>query len=353
MFKIAKVEKSNFYIDKAMNSMQEFAIKERKSIEDRFFKNLSTKKKDSDQVKLDKRKDLELEKIRYLNKTLNISMKKVITKFPRLSKIDEIYKSLINTSKTPVKDIENALATLLWITNKIDEFTQNSEHKIKRAKTQQTVGFIMKKYLGKVNSLFRKNKKTFELLDDARKFMNKLPHFEDTYTVAIAGFPNVGKSTLMNKLTNSNVEIQNYPFTTKGLMFGYISQFDKKIIQLIDTPGLLGRDKQNQIEQRAQIIISKFADSIIFVLDFTQTCGYSIKNQIKLLKETVEFQKNISIYISKKDIFDEETNELIDEYKNVLKKCNVFENFEELKKHILDEKTKSKNFNKKDINVIR
>lgn len=353
MFKIPKVENANFYIDSAMNSMQEFAIKERENIEERYNKTPSTKNKGFDVIKLNKRKDLELEKIRFLNQRLNTTIKKLIKNFPRLKKIDEIYIKLINTSQVPLKEIENSLSRLQWITNKIDEFTQNTEHKIKKAKTQQTTGFLMKKYLGKVNSLFRKNKDIFEKLDSARKFMNKLPEFEDIYTIAIGGFPNVGKSTLMNKLTKSNVEIQNYPFTTKGLMFGYIYQANTKTIQLIDTPGMLGRDKQNQIEQRAQIILSQYSNIIVYVIDFTQTCGYNIKNQIKLLRETKELKKTILIYLSKTDIFDNDAKELKKEYENTLKKYKTFENSEELKKHIIEEKSKNKKFNIKNINVIK
>ena len=47
----------------------------------------------------------------------------------------------------------------------------------------------------------------------------------------IVGLPNVGKSTLMKKMTGSDVEIQNYPFTTKGLMFSYLKYNDKKITE--------------------------------------------------------------------------------------------------------------------------
>ena len=34
------------------------------------------------------------------------------------------------------------------------------------------------------------------------------------FTVAICGFPNVGKTTLLSKMTPSEPEISNYSFTT-------------------------------------------------------------------------------------------------------------------------------------------
>lgn len=340
-------------MDRAMNGMQEYATKIRPQIDARFEASKKVKDKTNDVINLDKRKDLELEKIRYLNSQINSQIKKIIKRFPRMKKLDEIYKKLINTNQVKVADIEDCLKRLLWIVNTADEYTLNTEVKIKRAKTSQTVGFIMKKHLGKVNSLFRKNKEYFKKLEEARRFMNKLPTFLDIYTVAIGGYPNVGKSTLMKKITGSDVEIQNYPFTTKGLMFGYIEKDNHKQIQLIDTPGLLGRNKNNDIETRAEIVISEFSDVIIFVIDMTQSCGYDVKSQIKLLKKTAQMEKPIVIYLSKTDIYDEESLETKEENLRYLKKYKVFENSDELKDYIIEQKEKKKKFDIRDIKVIK
>ena len=353
MFKIQQIETANFYMDKAMDDMQQYASKIRPQIDQRFEKSKKTKDKTPIEINLNKRKDLELEKIRHLNDKLNSELKKIIKKYPRMNKLDEIYKKLINTADIKVKDIEDCLRRLLWIANTVDEFTQNTESKIKRTKTGQTVGFLMKKHLGKVNSLFRKNKEYFLKLEQARKFMNRLPKFLDMYTVAIGGYPNVGKSTLMQKITGSKVEVQNYPFTTKGLMFGYIEQDNHKQIQLIDTPGLLGRDKINDIEKRAEIILNEHSDVVIFVIDFTQSCGYDIKSQIKLLNKTAELGKKIVLYFSKTDIFDEEAQDRVEEYKRQTKKYQTFVDSEELKTFIIEQKEKKKKFDIRNIKVIK
>ena len=352
MFNIPKIEKESFYIDQAIEAMQEYAKKERENIDNRFTrsKNPRLKEKAGQDLRLDKRKDLELQKIRFLNDRLNQSLKKLISRFPKFDKMDDIYKKLINTTDTPVSKMTDALQRLLWIANTIDEFTQNTETKLKKTKSQETSGFLMKKYLGRVNSLFKKNKEYFQILEDGRRFMNKMPTFLNIYTVVIAGFPNVGKSTLMNKITGCNVEIQNYPFTTKGLMFGYIKLENNKIAQLIDTPGLLGRDKNNNIEERAKLIISEHSDFIIYVIDFTETCGYTIENQLKLLKKTKGYEKPIVLYFSKSDIFDEESKEKYEENKNTIKKYKTFDNDQELKTYILDSQSKNTKF---DINKIK
>jgi len=354
MFKIPKIENEKFYVDLCMKSMSDFAAKEKDNIQKRYSKSPSSQRKTTDEINLNKRKDLELEKIRHINYKVSLQLKKIIKSFPNFKKTNEVYLRLVNTSETKVKAVEDALARLLWITNTIDELTQNSEFKIKKSRTSETIGFIMKKYLGRVNSYYRKNKSYFLILRNASKFMNSLPTFLDLYTVSIAGFPNVGKSTLMKKITGANVEIQNYPFTTKGLMFSYIYNKNDKAIQLIDTPGLLNRPNGNQIEERANIVIQDYCSEIIFVVDLTENCGYSISQQIKLLKKTVEFNKKMVIYFSKSDIFNEETLEIEKEYSNKFKKYTIFKDSEKLKEYILENYNQNLNrFDPKKIKLIK
>lgn len=335
MFKIPQIEKSQVYIDRAMGAMQEYASKEKPKIDQRFKNTVSTQRKEKDDVNLNKRKDLELQKIRFLNDRVNQSVRKITKAFPNFLKVDEIYIKLINTAPVNVAMIKDHLSILNWIGDACDEFTQKSEFKIKRAKTQETIGFLMKKHLGRVNSLFSKNKKIFQSLEEARKFLNKLPTFEDLYTTAIAGYPNVGKSTLLKNMTGSNVEIQNYPFTTKGLMFSYLNYNNSKAIQVIDTPGLLGREINNDIEERASIVITNYCQDIVFVLDFTQSCGYTIEEQVKLFKKTSNLKKEIYIYLSKTDLYDEETEERFEENLNKIKKFKLYRNFEKLKEDMI------------------
>ena len=137
-------------------------------------------------------------------------------------------------------------------------------------------------------------------------------------------------------------------------MFGYLEEQGKSIIQLIDTPGLLGRSKNNDIEDRAQIVISKFCNEIIFVIDFTENCGFNIESQIKLLKKTSEYGKKITIYLSKTDIFDEEAEEKFEEFKNKIKKFPQCSNSEELNKILIENYKKSLNkFDPKKLNLIK
>jgi nucleolar GTP-binding protein len=161
-----------------------------------------------------------------------------------------------------------------------------------------------KEFYGRVNSLMRKTRKDFDLLHYAAKSLGGLPDIEDRRTIIIAGLPNVGKTSLLAKLTGSKPKIRAYPFTTKGLMIGH-SKFDFETIQFIDTPGVLDRPakKRNPIEQQAIIVLKIIADFIIYVFDVSETSGYTLEKQMKLYREVRDtYKKPIITVVNKIDI---------------------------------------------------
>ena len=51
---------------------------------------------------------------------------------------------------------------------------------------------------------------------------------------------------------------------------------------------------------------TNFCENIIFVLDLTETCGFTIEAQLKLLRRLKEINKPTYIYLSKTDIYNED-----------------------------------------------
>ncbi|MBN1157548.1 50S ribosome-binding GTPase, partial [Candidatus Woesearchaeota archaeon] len=116
--------------------------------------------------------------------------------------------------------------------------------------------------------------------------------------------PNVGKTTLLFKLTGAKAEINSYPFTTKSINLGYFSNGEEKI-QVIDTPGTLNRfDRMNSIEQQAHLALKYLADTIVYVFDLTGE--YPMEQQLKLYDSIKKFNKKVIIYFSKEDVVGKE-----------------------------------------------
>jgi nucleolar GTP-binding protein len=107
--------------------------------------------------------------------------------------------------------------------------------------------------------------------------------------VVIAGFPNVGKSQLVERISSARPVIAPYPFTTQGIGVGHV-KFGWHRFQVIDTPGLLDRplEERNAIELQAILALKYLADVIVFILDPSETAGYTMEKQERLLTSVRE-----------------------------------------------------------------
>lgn len=113
-------------------------------------------------------------------------------------------------------------------------------------------------------------------LDELLARMNKAsttaaPQYEVTYCgmVAIVGRPNVGKSTLLNKILGQKVSITSKkPQTTRHRIMGIHTDGPKQIV-FIDTPGLHIEEKRtiNRLMNRAAASSLADVSMVIFVVD--------------------------------------------------------------------------------------
>jgi nucleolar GTP-binding protein len=139
--------------------------------------------------------------------------------------------------------------------------------------------------------------KELNILSFAQNIIKDFPEIQDLPTIVIAGYPNVGKSSLIKCLSSARPKIAKYPFTTQEIHVGHIKKKDKyitNIYQIIDTPGLLDRplSERNDIEKQAIAALTHLADLIVFILDPTETCGYSLKDQNHLIDQMKDIFKN-------------------------------------------------------------
>jgi nucleolar GTP-binding protein len=147
-----------------------------------------------------------------------------------------------------------------------------------------------KEIYGRVSSIIKQVDKNLIFLSGAQKILRTFPDIEDIPTVVIAGYPNVGKSSLIRQLSAAKPEIAQYPFTTKQIYVGHMEKtvrYEKKRYQIIDTPGLLDRPlaERNNIEKQAIAALRHLADLIVFLFDPTGTSGYQMNEQTLMLED--------------------------------------------------------------------
>src|SRR5277367_272367 len=132
--------------------------------------------------------------------------------------------------------------------------------------------------------IIKRQKDPLAYLEQVRQHLARLPSIEvNTRTLILAGYPNVGKSSFINKVTRADVDVQPYAFTTKSLFVGH---FDYKLLrwQVIDTPGILDHalEERNTIEMQSITALAHLRACILFFIDISETCGYSISQQVAL-----------------------------------------------------------------------
>lgn len=136
------------------------------------------------------------------------------------------------------------------------------------------------------------------------------PTDERSIKLAIVGRPNVGKSTLTNRmLGEERVIVHDSPGTTRDSIYIPLERFDKHYT-LIDTAGIRKRKKVSEVPEKFSVVKTlqsiQEANVVLYVIDARQ--GVS-EQDMKLLGFVLECGRALVIAINKWDGLTEETRE--------------------------------------------
>ncbi|MFW6321887.1 MAG: OBG GTPase family GTP-binding protein, partial [Halohasta sp.] len=92
-------------------------------------------------------------------------------------------------------------------------------------------------------------------------------------TVALVGFPSVGKSTLINALTNADSETGSYEFTTLDVNPGML-KYRGANIQILDVPGLIEGAADGRGGGQEVLSVVRTADLAVFMLSVFEIDQY-------------------------------------------------------------------------------
>ncbi len=317
---LATIEKPDFYLEIARKR----ADKRAAELRSRSYKD-----------KLTKSKEIELSRITAFSAYLENSLTTILKSFPNIDDLPEFYFNLVQITLDYAK-LKKSFGALNWVLIRIIELRKEYLKKITRALTPHSINLLRKEFFGRISSFLYQIKDELLYLESARKVMLGYPSIKTKLpTITIAGFPNVGKTTLLAKLTSSTPEINSYAFTTKGINVGYIKTPYTKI-QVLDTPGTLNREnKMNSIEMQAYLAMKYLAWVIVYVFDPTET--YPLLKQIKLFLRLKELDKPVVCYLSKTDMVSKKELDLfINKISQHIKEHEISFNAEDLNKKIIN-----------------
>ena len=164
--------------------------------------------------------------------------------------------------------------------------------------------------------------------------------------VSIVGRPNVGKSTLLNKLLNKKIAITSDKVgTTRNMIYGVYNEDDTQIV-FVDTPGI------NKATSKLGEVLNKTAyssfdnDLVLFLVDIASGFG---PNEHRILNRLKEDNKDVILVLTKvdkikKDKLYDEIIKLKDLYNfldivpiSSIKGINTTELIEVIKKYLKDD----------------
>lgn len=246
-----------------------------------------------------------MRKVKFTQQSFDEKLTQILSDFPKLDDIHPFYADLMNI----LYDRDHyklALGQVNTARHLVDRVSKDYVRMLKFGDSLYRCKQLKIAALGRMATIMKKQKDCLVYLEQVRQHLSRLPTIDpNARTLLLCGYPNVGKSSFMNKLTKANVDVQPYAFTTKSLFVGHM---DYRYLrwQVIDTPGVLDHplEERNTIEMQSITALAHLRACVLYFVDLSESCGYTLQQQITLFQSIQPlFQnKTVMIVVNKIDL---------------------------------------------------
>jgi nucleolar GTP-binding protein len=215
------------------------------------------------------------------------NLENVVTGWPDFDTLDPFYVELAEAI-VGVDQLRKHLNEIGWASGKATDIRQEYERRLYNGDAD-AARKLRKQAFARLADIVEEIGEDLEAVMDAREQLRDIPDVRpDEPTIVVAGYPNVGKSSFVNRVTRASNEEASYPFTTTQIHVGHLERNHIRY-QLIDTPGLLDRPPadRNAVEAQAVSALTHAGDAVVVVVDPTGECGYPLDTQLALRDDIV------------------------------------------------------------------
>ncbi|ANQ06664.1 Uncharacterized protein PCOAH_00011730 [Plasmodium coatneyi] len=124
-----------------------------------------------------------------------------------------------------------------------------------------------------LNIILQSGRKWLDIYNSYIKRVRKIKYIDITKpAISIIGCTNVGKSSILNSVTNAKSKVADYNFTTKEFNLGHYSftnENDVFTTQIMDLPGLINRpeEKRNLMEKLSLSSLKNIPSAVMYIFD--------------------------------------------------------------------------------------
>ncbi len=213
------------------------------------------------------------------------NLENVVTAWPDFAYEDDVHPFYYELADAivDVDRLRQSLSEVMWASRKAREIHEEYQPKLRKTDID-TARKHRKQAFARLADIVEQIDDELIYINKSRNDLRDLPEINpEEPTIVVAGYPNVGKSSFVNDITNARGETASYPFTTRGIGLGHFER-DHIRYQIVDTPGLLDRpaDERNEIESQAVSAIEHLADCMLVMIDPSAECGYPLGSQLEL-----------------------------------------------------------------------